>query len=106
MYLHIFPRGNVRFAVYIGIGLSTAYAIAFIPVFMTVCLPVKALWSADIEFVVAHCRTYATQEYASVAANMALDLMVVIIPMPAVWKLKLPTSKKTFVMLMFSFGLA
>jgi hypothetical protein len=37
---------------------------------------------------------------------MALDLAVVVVPLPAVWKLKMPVENKVKVSGMFSLGLA
>lgn len=73
---------------------------------MTACLPPSAVWSADVDYIVKHCRAIQSEEYASVAANMILDLLVVVIPIPSVWKLQLALSKKIFVTTMFSLGLA
>lgn len=105
MYLHIFPHGQLKFVIYCSIGVAIAYAITFIPIFMTSCNPPSASWSSDINYTIAHCKPIQQQEFASVAVNMALDLAVVIIPMPSVWRLQLRLSKKIFVTLMFSCGL-
>ncbi|KAF7957204.1 hypothetical protein EAE96_002795 [Botrytis aclada] len=106
MYLTIFPGRRLKWAVYVTMGLSVAFLIAFVPIFMTVCLPVSAQWSPDIMFTLAHCRAIQTQEFASVGANMALDLIIVMIPIPSVWSLQMSVAKKVFVTSMFSLGLA
>lgn len=41
----------------------------------------------------------------SVAINVALDLMVVALPIPVVWKLQMPNKKKIAVTGMFSLGI-
>ena len=105
MYLNIFPPGNVRYTVYAGIVLSVAYAVTFIPIFMSSCNPPSASWSPDIHVTIAKCKPIQRQEFSSVAVNMVLDFAVVLIPLPSIWKLKLRTSKKVFVSLMFSCGL-
>ena len=106
MYLFIFPPSNVRYAIYAIMFCSVGFAIAFIPIFMTICDPPSALWNLDPMVAFTHCHPIQRQEYASVAANMALDLAVVIVPLPAVWKLQMPVDKKVKVSLMFSLGLA
>ncbi|KAF2726515.1 hypothetical protein EJ04DRAFT_398336, partial [Polyplosphaeria fusca] len=106
MYTHIFPPSPVRLASWITMGCSLSYAIAFIPVFMTACNPPSAAWALDPMIAMAKCHPIQQQEFASVSVNMALDLAVVVIPMPAVWKLQLPMRKKITVTCLFSLGLA
>ena len=104
MYLHIFPSKNMKYAIYFFIALEIAFVIAFLPIFLTICNPPSAFWSVDPMDHLTKCHPIQTQQYASVTANMILDLAVVILPLPAVWKLQLRTSKKFFVSLMFSLG--
>ncbi|TGO61807.1 hypothetical protein BCON_0024g00070 [Botryotinia convoluta] len=86
--------------------LTVAFLIAFLPIFMTVCLPISAQWSPDIEFASSHCRAIQSEEFASVAANMVLDLLIVAIPIPSVCALQMALGKKLFVTSMFSLELA
>lgn len=106
MYTHIFPPSGVRIAVWIAMGCSAAYAVVFIPIFMTACKYPAAAWALDPMIAMANCHPIQRQEFASVSVNMALDLAVVIIPMPSVWKLQMSTEKKVFVSGIFSLGLA
>jgi hypothetical protein len=106
MYTHIFPPSKGRIAIWIAMGCSVAYAIAFIPIFMTACSPPSAAWALDPMVAVAKCHPIQRQEFASVSVNMALDAAVVLIPLPAVWKLQMPTHKKIQVTGLFSLGLA
>jgi hypothetical protein len=105
MYLHIFPSYTVRIAVYTMIALEIAFVIAFLPIFLTICNPPSAFWSLNPVDQATKCHPIQRQQYASVAANMLLDLAVVIIPLPSIWKLQLPMGKKLFVTLMFGLGI-
>ncbi|ORY10763.1 hypothetical protein BCR34DRAFT_470403, partial [Clohesyomyces aquaticus] len=108
MYLHIFPPGRVRVAIYTAMGLNAAYAVVFLPLFLTICIPTSAFWSLDPVVHRNKCRSKHSQEYRLLpllAANMVLDLAVVLIPLPSIWQLQLPPQKKLFVTLMFSIGL-
>ena len=87
-------------------GCSAAYAIAFIAIFMTACDPPSAAWALDPMVAVASCHPIQRQEFASVSANMALDLAVVLISLPVLWKLQMPTYKKIQVTGLFRLGLA
>ncbi len=84
-------------------GVTVSYAFIFIPIFFTQCKPVHAAWDPVLSL--TKCRPITQQEFASVAINMALDLAVVVLPLPVVWSLRMPTRKKIAVSLMFSLGL-
>ncbi|KAF2199992.1 hypothetical protein GQ43DRAFT_359150, partial [Delitschia confertaspora ATCC 74209] len=105
LYLAIFTMGKMRIVVYIFMGLCVAYAITFIPIFMAACNPPSAAWDLDPMVALAKCRPIQQQEYASVSVNMFLDLSIVILPLPQIWKLQMAPSKKLFASFMFSFGL-
>lgn len=79
-----------------------AFGIAFIIVFMTQCHPVSYLWRPVPG---GGCRELVYQEYASVSANMAIDLAIFILPLPVLWNLQMTTRSKFYVTIMLSFGL-
>lgn len=103
LYLEIF-RHNVllRRLVWLLVAVNTAYIIIFITFFMTQCDRVSDAW--DQQRSVTNCRPREVHEIASVAANLALDLSVIILPLPAVWKLQMPVIKKLGVTIMFTLG--
>jgi hypothetical protein len=105
-YTNIFPTKGFTAAAYVLMGLVISYGIAFIPIFFTHCSPPSAAWDPDPVVVATRCRPISQQEFASVAINMALDLSIVLLPLPIVWSLQMPTRKKICVSLMFSLGLA
>ncbi|OCL08732.1 hypothetical protein AOQ84DRAFT_221578 [Glonium stellatum] len=85
-----------KLAIYVVMGITACYAPKFIPIFFIHCAPLSASWDPDPVVQVAKCRPISRQEYASVAINMALDLTVVLLPIPVVWGLQIPTRKKVF----------
>lgn len=82
--------------------LIACYAPIFIAFFMTQCRPVWAAWDQVLSE--TNCRPAGPHELASVAANLFLDLAVVLTPSPVIWKLHMPTRKKVGVSTMFSLG--
>ncbi|KAF7512747.1 hypothetical protein GJ744_000314 [Endocarpon pusillum] len=103
LYTQIFTTRKFKLAAYTLMGVTVSYAFIFIPIFFTQCKPVHAAWDPVLSL--TSCRPITRQEFASVAINMALDLAVVILPLPVVWSLHMPTRKKIAVSLMFSLGL-
>ncbi|KAI0173523.1 hypothetical protein GGR52DRAFT_389211 [Hypoxylon sp. FL1284] len=80
-----------------------AFAPIFIIVFMTQCHPVSAAWDPVLSL--TNCRTTQSEELASVSANMALDICVLIFPIPIIWKLQMSIKKRLAVTSMFGLGI-
>jgi hypothetical protein len=51
------------------------------------------------------CGDIATAEMAAAAFNLVLDVVIVLLPLPIVWKLQMPMQKKTGIMVTFALGL-
>lgn len=79
-----------------------AFGISFFIVFMTQCHPMSYIWHPVPG---GSCRNLTYQEYASVSANMAIDLAIFILPLPVLWTLQMTTRNKFYVTIMLSFGL-
>jgi hypothetical protein len=78
------------------------FGISFFVVFMTQCQPISYLWNPVPG---GSCRDLVYQEYASVSVNMAIDVVIFILPLPVLWNLQMTTRKKFYVTIMLSIGL-
>ncbi|GIZ47643.1 hypothetical protein CKM354_001072800 [Cercospora kikuchii] len=103
-YLRIFQHKNFKLLAYIAIALNVAYAITFILITAFQCTPVNLAWDNWDKSLPGRCNNINAQSWASAAFNIALDLVVVVLPMPMLWRMNLNTRKKILVMLMFSVG--
>ncbi|KAH7132713.1 hypothetical protein EDB81DRAFT_695717 [Dactylonectria macrodidyma] len=68
------------------------------------CIPLQAWWDHSID---ATCITYKHQVrwwYVNGAFNIVSDLMIIILPLPDLWKLHLPRSQKVYLMGIFCVG--
>ncbi|KAL0261584.1 hypothetical protein SLS55_003014 [Diplodia seriata] len=105
-YLRIFPDRRFRIYVYIVIFLCAAYAITFVTAVSLQCNPVNLAWKHwDSEESGGSCINLNALGWSSAAANIALDLVVITLPLPQVLKLVLSARRKLHVMAMFSVGL-
>ncbi|KAI5361285.1 Putative extracellular membrane protein, CFEM [Septoria linicola] len=104
-YLRIFPTKQFRTLVFVAIGLNVAYAITFFLITVFQCDPVPLAWTHWDQEQPGRCNNINAQSWASAALNIILDLIVVILPMPMLWKMNLNPRKKFLVMLMFGVGL-
>lgn len=104
LYLDLFRiHAQLKRWVYLLMFLIACYAPIFIVFFMTQCKPVWAAWDPVLSQ--TNCRPEGTNEIASVTTNLVLDLAVVLMPTPVIWKLHMSTRKKVGVSSMFSLGL-
>ncbi|KAK8097747.1 uncharacterized protein PG998_013233 [Apiospora kogelbergensis] len=105
LYLKIFRHNAfLRRTVWILVILNVVYVIVFTSFFMTQCDHISDAWDPVLSK--TNCRPRSIQEIASVAVNLLLDLLVVIPPLPSVWKLQIPVDKKIGVTIMLTIGLA
>lgn len=103
LYARIFhvSRGT-RVAAQVLIALVASYCVAFFPVFLTNCRPVDQQWNPSPN---GSCRDLSIEEFASVGANLILDISVVVLPLPVLWQLQMVTRHKVFLSVMFSLGI-
>lgn len=106
-YLRVFPRRAVRISIYVTIALNVAYIFVFVFITLFQCSPVKGAW---LRWDKTHadrfeCRNINAQGWAAAAANMALDILVMALPLKELWELNLSWRRKAFVMCMFCLGI-
>jgi hypothetical protein len=98
------PMVWFKHAAWVVMALTTAYLIIIIPIFFFACTPVSASWKPELH--ATHCWPWNYHSISAVSFNMLLDLLVVFLPLPIVWRLKATRKKKIEVTAMFSLGLA
>jgi hypothetical protein len=103
LYLRIFTVAPFKTYTYVVIALVSAYGFAFFVVFLTNCSPMHQLWDPVPG---GWCYSATTEQFTSIALNLMLDLAVLALPMPVLWRLQIPRHNKIFVTLMFSVGLS
>lgn len=93
MYLRIFTEKPFRIAAWTIFGVLVASAIANILVSIFECFPVAYLWDKTIAN--GHCgvNTSAFSKYSALP-NIVTDVCLLILPMPAIWKLHATRSTK------------
>ncbi|KAL4789540.1 hypothetical protein BDV19DRAFT_396942 [Aspergillus venezuelensis] len=104
-YLRVFPRREIRAIIYIAIGLNVGYIIAFVLISVFQCSPIKGAWhrwDAADEY---SCNNINAQGWCAAALNMALDILVLGIPLKELYGLNMSWRRKFFVMCMFSLGI-
>lgn len=103
-YLRIFQGQQFRVWVYVAIGLNVCYIIAFDCITIVQCRPISFSWTRWDGEHLGTCNNINAQIFAAAALNVALDILVIGLPMPQLWKMTMNWRKKALVMLMFGVG--
>ncbi|KAL3468996.1 hypothetical protein BJX99DRAFT_242283 [Aspergillus californicus] len=102
LYLRIFPvRWLVRCA-WATMGLIIAWAIATILAGCLICRPFAYNWDKTI--VGGKCGDQVSSYTATGVINLVTDFMVLILPMPSLYKLQMATYKKVTLITVFGLG--
>ncbi|KAL4964242.1 uncharacterized protein BDV14DRAFT_209399 [Aspergillus stella-maris] len=104
-YLRVFPRRAFRISVYVVMAMNVAYIFIFDFITIFQCSPLEGAWYRWEQTGEYKCRNINSQGWAAAVVNMALDIIVMALPLRELWNLNLSWRKKAFVMCMFSLGI-
>jgi hypothetical protein len=106
-YLQVFTSYNFRRIVWVVIGACSLFFVGFIFALIFQCSPVSYSWTRWDGEHEGKCINIAAGVFAHATINMTLDLIVLILPLPLLYKLQLTYSVmgKIHIFIMFSFGL-
>jgi len=105
LYLRVFPAKSFRMLTFIVMGLSAAYTLAFFIVTTWQCLPVSLAWTQWDGLQEGTCNDIHLQGWIAAAINIALDAVVMILPLRHLATLNMSLKKKLMVVSMFSVGI-
>lgn len=84
LYLRIFNEKKYRNACYAIMGLVILVALADIVATFTECIPISKLWDPSID---GHCANIGQLYRLGTLPNVVIDLLMLVLPLPVVWKL-------------------
>lgn len=93
---------HFRWAWCVVAGIWTLYEICGIAVCIFQCIPVHKAWDETAK---GHCIDLVKLGIASGLINAATDVMILILPIPMVWSLHLPTNIRLAITAIFATGL-
>ncbi|KAI1351305.1 hypothetical protein F5Y01DRAFT_304789 [Xylaria sp. FL0043] len=101
IYLGKYNRRN-QFPFHSIIRLLTPdVTVGFIPLFLTNCIPLSQYWDPQPG---GWCRDTIIGDNATVAVNLVLDFIVLTLPLPILWRLRMSVRDKLTVTALFGFG--
>ncbi|KAI1125603.1 hypothetical protein F5Y10DRAFT_279366 [Nemania abortiva] len=101
LYYRIYTTPVFRRWCYVVIAADIIYIIGFIPLFLTNCIPISQYWDPKPT---GWCRDTLIGDHATVFVNLVLDLAVLALPLPVLWRLRMSIRDKLTVTAMFSLG--
>ncbi|KAL6709022.1 hypothetical protein ACN47E_002149 [Coniothyrium glycines] len=104
LFIRIFPLARFITLCWFVLALNLAYAIATYFAGFLMCQPITYTW--DASRLGGHCGNWRTFYLWHGTQNLVLDLIVVIMPMPLLWRLQLPSYKKVTLTIIFALGLS
>ncbi|RYP05571.1 hypothetical protein DL765_009805 [Monosporascus sp. GIB2] len=100
MFYRIFRFSYFKKAAYAIGAFIVAWVICITFVFIFICVPVQKVWAPDMP---GRCVNQVGTWIANAASTILSDLAILILPMPAIWKLQLRQADR--IALSFAFGL-
>ncbi|KKZ62461.1 hypothetical protein EMCG_03124 [[Emmonsia] crescens] len=96
---------GMNWAMWICFGLSGGYYVACTITLIVACQPISYYWTQVEDAKSGRCLFHPHVFYlGNAAANVVTDVLILLVPIPLVWKLQMPTSKKLLVCSLFLLG--
>ncbi|GIZ47756.1 hypothetical protein CKM354_001083900 [Cercospora kikuchii] len=103
-YLRVFPSQGFQRWVYFWLVINFCFVLAVVLLFATGCQPTSHYWHRwDLEHK-GHCADINAGAWSVAAINMALDFIILFLPMRQLWALQLNKRKKFMLFFMFGLG--
>lgn len=103
--MRIFPQRYVQRTGYAIIVFIVAFTVSGELILAFQCKPVRAFWDKTI--ITAQCFSndtlFAITMYQGVLMFVC-DIVIIVLPMPAIWRLQMALKKRLLVLFLFSFG--
>ncbi|MCJ1379156.1 hypothetical protein MMC17_002256 [Xylographa soralifera] len=101
LYVTIFPSPTFRKICYAMMAVSTVYYVGMFLETFLLCMPFVYNWDKTIE---GTCGNQTLALLMIGSTNLIIDAIIVVLPLPLLWRLQLPIWKKIGLLAMFSLG--
>lgn len=102
VYIDIFTVGTFYRYAYVLVGVVCLFFVGSMTTTLRLCQPIQATWNKTIE---GTCGDIGTAEMAAAALNLSLDVIIVLLPAPLIWSLKMDIQRKVGLTGTFALGL-
>ncbi|KAL4880293.1 hypothetical protein BJY04DRAFT_219289 [Aspergillus karnatakaensis] len=105
LYLRLFPNKGLRLAVHIALGVTVAWSLASLFSQLFSCKPINHFWNRWDGEHEGHCTSHNALLLAHAIINIVMDVVVIAIPMPILFKLHMSLEKRIGMCAMFAVGI-
>ncbi|KAI0531884.1 hypothetical protein GGR58DRAFT_508005 [Xylaria digitata] len=102
LYHRIFTIKWFQKAAHGVIVFTTVYLFVFLFIFVFHCNPISNLWNPVPG---GWCREVPIEEYTSTSISIFIDLIIIVMPAPVLWRLQMTMQKRIALISMFSIGI-
>lgn len=104
LYIHLFPKRLYQTICYGVLALNIAFLIGTILADCLICQPLSFRWDFTVRG--GSCGDEASLNFFIAVFNLIEDAIVVVLPMPIVWRLQMATGRKVGLSCIFGMGIA
>ena len=102
LYIRVFRTKSFRWACYVFHGVNAAFGAATILGACLICLPIAYNWDHSIAG--GYCGNQKSLDLFIGIFNLLMDVTVVVLPMPVLWRLQMAVGRKIVLSMMFGLG--
>ncbi|KAJ6259390.1 hypothetical protein Dda_6291 [Drechslerella dactyloides] len=102
-YLRLVPSGPFRTLTWLTMAAVVTLGVAYALMVVFYCIPVRAYWQ-PYEYPDAKCLSDEAALISNAAVNIVLDCWLWIMPVPVVWKVRLPLRQRVGLVAVFALG--
>lgn len=102
-YRRIFPPKRLGIIIWVLMGLATAWGVAYVIALLLGCSPFRVFWNPIPS---QHCHNGGGNAFviANAVTNITIDIPILALPIPIIWKLQIRDGKKWGVRGVFLLG--
>ncbi|MCJ1465714.1 hypothetical protein MMC07_004333 [Pseudocyphellaria aurata] len=101
-YLQLFVTKQFRIAAYTIMFVVCLWCLEQVLATLLICRPISYNWNFKSQK--GHCGNEVANVIAGAAVNVFTDLVILLLPMPIIWRLKIPTRSKLSLSFIFGLG--
>jgi hypothetical protein len=105
LFVRLFRPRPFLLTCYISMGLLVIAGLWMTLSGFIFCVPVHDFWNVLEETRSRHCLPEGPVWFTNAGIQIATDLIILVLPMPLLWKLQMPRRQKWGIMLVFSLGI-
>ncbi|PHH51016.1 hypothetical protein CFIMG_002350RA [Ceratocystis fimbriata CBS 114723] len=100
-YYRVLAVQHMRIWYISSIIIVTLWGVSQLMVSILICIPIRGYWDSSVR---ARCIPAYPQVYINATGNVITDVMILLLPMPAIWQLNVPAGQKRALLGIFSLG--